>query len=251
MNTDNTAISGETLDYGPCAFLDEYDPRQEVQLDRSRGPLRVREPAAHRAVEHGPARRGAPRPAVRRRGGGDPRSRRSDWQRFPARFEAAHLRVLRAKLGLVATPTRPDDRALAARSARAARREPRRLHVVLPSAVRVRGRSVGRRGRPVAVRPAGRLPRLGRDVAPATGQPRPLAPAAARVVDATRQPSLHPAQPSRRRGHRGRRSPQRLHALRGARRRAGQGPTTTSQSTRTSRIRPVPNSGTYRTFCGT
>jgi uncharacterized protein YdiU (UPF0061 family) len=26
MNTDNTTISGETIDYGPCAFLDEYDP---------------------------------------------------------------------------------------------------------------------------------------------------------------------------------------------------------------------------------
>ncbi len=26
MNTDNTAISGETIDYGPCAFLDAYDP---------------------------------------------------------------------------------------------------------------------------------------------------------------------------------------------------------------------------------
>lgn len=26
MNTDNTAISGETIDYGPCAFMDEYDP---------------------------------------------------------------------------------------------------------------------------------------------------------------------------------------------------------------------------------
>jgi serine/tyrosine/threonine adenylyltransferase len=26
MNTDNTSISGETLDYGPCAFLEEYDP---------------------------------------------------------------------------------------------------------------------------------------------------------------------------------------------------------------------------------
>lgn len=26
MNTDNTSISGETLDYGPCAFLDHYDP---------------------------------------------------------------------------------------------------------------------------------------------------------------------------------------------------------------------------------
>jgi uncharacterized protein YdiU (UPF0061 family) len=25
MNTDNMAISGETIDYGPCAFMDEYD----------------------------------------------------------------------------------------------------------------------------------------------------------------------------------------------------------------------------------
>jgi len=27
MNTDNMAISGETIDYGPCAFLDVYEPR--------------------------------------------------------------------------------------------------------------------------------------------------------------------------------------------------------------------------------
>ena len=26
MNTDNFTISGETIDYGPCAFMDEYDP---------------------------------------------------------------------------------------------------------------------------------------------------------------------------------------------------------------------------------
>jgi uncharacterized protein YdiU (UPF0061 family) len=26
MNTDNMAISGETIDFGPCAFLDSYDP---------------------------------------------------------------------------------------------------------------------------------------------------------------------------------------------------------------------------------
>ena len=26
MNTDNTALSGETIDYGPCAFMDSYDP---------------------------------------------------------------------------------------------------------------------------------------------------------------------------------------------------------------------------------
>ncbi|ARF17453.1 protein adenylyltransferase SelO [Sporosarcina ureae] len=27
MNTDNMAISGETIDYGPCAFMDRYDPQ--------------------------------------------------------------------------------------------------------------------------------------------------------------------------------------------------------------------------------
>jgi len=27
MNTDNMAISGETIDYGPCAFIDAYDPQ--------------------------------------------------------------------------------------------------------------------------------------------------------------------------------------------------------------------------------
>ena len=27
MNTDNMTISGETIDYGPCAFMDQYDPK--------------------------------------------------------------------------------------------------------------------------------------------------------------------------------------------------------------------------------
>ena len=27
MNTDNMSISGETIDYGPCAFMDHYDPK--------------------------------------------------------------------------------------------------------------------------------------------------------------------------------------------------------------------------------
>ena len=27
MNTDNMSISGETIDYGPCAFMDTYDPQ--------------------------------------------------------------------------------------------------------------------------------------------------------------------------------------------------------------------------------
>jgi uncharacterized protein YdiU (UPF0061 family) len=28
MNTDNTSLNGETIDYGPCAFLEEYHPHQ-------------------------------------------------------------------------------------------------------------------------------------------------------------------------------------------------------------------------------
>src|SRR5215471_4641021 len=27
MNTDNMSIAGETIDYGPCAFMDAYNPR--------------------------------------------------------------------------------------------------------------------------------------------------------------------------------------------------------------------------------
>ncbi len=35
MNTDNTSISGETIDYGPCAFLDEYHPQKKFSsIDR-------------------------------------------------------------------------------------------------------------------------------------------------------------------------------------------------------------------------
>jgi len=35
MNTDNMAISGETIDYGPCAFLDAYEPSMVLSsIDR-------------------------------------------------------------------------------------------------------------------------------------------------------------------------------------------------------------------------
>ena len=36
MNTDNMAISGETIDYGPCAFMDEYNPQKAFSsIDRN------------------------------------------------------------------------------------------------------------------------------------------------------------------------------------------------------------------------
>ena len=37
MNTDNMAISGETLDYGPCAFMDTYDPNTVFSSIDSQG----------------------------------------------------------------------------------------------------------------------------------------------------------------------------------------------------------------------
>jgi uncharacterized protein YdiU (UPF0061 family) len=37
MNTDNMAISGETIDYGPCAFMDAYDPATVFSSIDARG----------------------------------------------------------------------------------------------------------------------------------------------------------------------------------------------------------------------
>ncbi len=37
MNTDNTTISGETIDYGPCAFLETYHPRTAFSSIDERG----------------------------------------------------------------------------------------------------------------------------------------------------------------------------------------------------------------------
>ena len=36
-NTDNVTISGETIDYGPCAFLDNYDPQAKFSSIDSQG----------------------------------------------------------------------------------------------------------------------------------------------------------------------------------------------------------------------
>jgi uncharacterized protein YdiU (UPF0061 family) len=37
MNTDNMALSGETIDYGPCAFMDAYDPATVFSSIDTRG----------------------------------------------------------------------------------------------------------------------------------------------------------------------------------------------------------------------
>jgi uncharacterized protein YdiU (UPF0061 family) len=57
MNTDNTSISGETIDYGPCAFMDHYDPAKVFSSIDELGPLRLCQPAPDRALEPDPSRR--------------------------------------------------------------------------------------------------------------------------------------------------------------------------------------------------
>ena len=37
MNTDNMTVSGETIDFGPCAFMDEYDPATAYSFIDRRG----------------------------------------------------------------------------------------------------------------------------------------------------------------------------------------------------------------------
>jgi len=37
MNTDNMSISGETIDFGPCAFLDNYDPKKKFSFIDQQG----------------------------------------------------------------------------------------------------------------------------------------------------------------------------------------------------------------------
>ncbi|MFM8733677.1 MAG: protein adenylyltransferase SelO [Pirellulales bacterium] len=100
MNTDNMAVSGETIDYGPCAFLDAYDPATVFSsIDRQGRYAYGNQPA----IAHWNLARFAETllPAMR----GDTDDARLETARrvldtFPARYEAAHLAGARAKLGL-------------------------------------------------------------------------------------------------------------------------------------------------------
>jgi uncharacterized protein YdiU (UPF0061 family) len=99
MNTDNTSIAGETIDYGPCAFLDAYDPGKKFSSIDHGGRYAF-------ANQPGIALWNMTRLAEALLGlfGGDEKeavrlaTERLD--RFESSFEKAHLRVMRAKLGL-------------------------------------------------------------------------------------------------------------------------------------------------------
>jgi uncharacterized protein YdiU (UPF0061 family) len=105
MNTDNMALSGETIDYGPCAFMDAYDPATVFSsIDHAgRYAYGNQPPIAHwnlaRLAEamlplfDPDGDRGVERASV-------------VLDRFPQYFEKYWLEGMRAKLGLF---TREDD----------------------------------------------------------------------------------------------------------------------------------------------
>ena len=41
MNTDNMALSGETIDFGPCAFMDNFDPNAVFSSIDRHGDMRL------------------------------------------------------------------------------------------------------------------------------------------------------------------------------------------------------------------
>ena len=99
MNTDNMAISGETIDYGPCAFLDTYDPGTVFSsIDRDGRYAYANQPAiahwnlARLAESLVPLVPGDEAAAVD--------ALRAPLATFAERYARSHLRQARAKLGL-------------------------------------------------------------------------------------------------------------------------------------------------------
>ena len=100
MNTDNTSISGETIDYGPCAFLDEYDPGKRFSSIDTNGRYafanqpRIAQWNLVKLAE-------AMLPLLAESEDEAAKLATVRLERFPAIFDAAYAKVLRAKLGLV------------------------------------------------------------------------------------------------------------------------------------------------------
>jgi uncharacterized protein YdiU (UPF0061 family) len=103
MNTDNTAISGETIDYGPCAFMEAYDPAKVFSSIDLYG--RYAYGNQHRIVHWNLTRLAeALLPLLEQEAGGQEAalaSAKEALAAFEPQFEAARMAGMRRKLGLV------------------------------------------------------------------------------------------------------------------------------------------------------
>lgn len=94
MNTDNMTISGETIDYGPCAFMDTYHPMRVFSaIDRHGRYAFARQPDV--AMWNLAQLASALLPLI-----GDVAPAQAAVDRFPELFRQAWLEVFRAKIGL-------------------------------------------------------------------------------------------------------------------------------------------------------
>jgi uncharacterized protein YdiU (UPF0061 family) len=111
MNTDNMTISGETLDYGPCAFVDAYHPDTVFSSIDHQGRYAL---ANQPVMAHWNLTRlaRAMLPLLSDNADRALQAAQAAVDTFPARYDAAYLNGLRKKLGLL--QQLPEDDALAA-----------------------------------------------------------------------------------------------------------------------------------------
>ncbi len=105
MNTDNTSISGETIDYGPCAFMEAYDPRTVFSsIDRQGRYAYANQP--HAAQWNLARLAESLLPLMEQEAGSSDDALTAANEAlagFSVQFEAARLSGLRRKLGLLTT----------------------------------------------------------------------------------------------------------------------------------------------------
>ncbi|MBL6852900.1 MAG: YdiU family protein [Alphaproteobacteria bacterium] len=98
MNTDNTSIAGETIDYGPCAFMDAYDPQTVFSsIDHGGRYAYINQPR----IAHWNLVRFAQALLPLLADGEEAQIKvaQAIINRYPAMFEAAYFAGLRAKFG--------------------------------------------------------------------------------------------------------------------------------------------------------
>ncbi|WP_228431139.1 protein adenylyltransferase SelO [Baekduia soli] len=103
MNTDNMTISGETIDYGPCAFMDAFDPRTVFSsIDHAGRYAYGNQPQ----IAHWNLARLAEALLAPLSGEAEDAIPAANeiLQAFPARFDAHWRTGMRAKLGLAGEP---------------------------------------------------------------------------------------------------------------------------------------------------
>ncbi|MGQ7260904.1 protein adenylyltransferase SelO [Vreelandella sp. V005] len=101
MNTDNCSIAGETIDYGPCAFMEQFDPQKVYSsIDQGRRYAFANQPAI---AQWNLARFAETLlPLMREEGDALVQQATDVIRRFEARFSAEQLRLHADKLGLAA-----------------------------------------------------------------------------------------------------------------------------------------------------